>query len=86
MDDWTKNQEGYLNKTFKLGTYRKNSLFVSEVAKISELKNHHPKIIFDYNFVSIFLISHDKGIVTDRDENLSALIDEIYFSILKDDK
>jgi 4a-hydroxytetrahydrobiopterin dehydratase len=50
---------------------------VSQVALLAEKKNHHPKIVLEYNTVIIELISHDKNEVTQRDMDLAEQIDKI---------
>ena len=58
MTDWPKDNKGRLTKTFEFKNYRKSFAFTSQVAMLSEKKNHHPQIILDYGTVTIFLISH----------------------------
>ncbi|MDA9659310.1 4a-hydroxytetrahydrobiopterin dehydratase [Alphaproteobacteria bacterium] len=77
MTQWAKNEKGALTKTFTFQNYRKSFAFVSQVALLAEKKNHHPKIILEYNTVIIELISHDKNKVTQRDMDLAEQIDKI---------
>tara|TARA_E500000178_G_C16723577_1_gene618277 strand:+ start:35 stop:277 length:243 start_codon:yes stop_codon:yes gene_type:complete len=78
MTKWSKDSEGRLIKTFEFKNYRKSFAFTSEVAMLSEKKNHHPQIILNYGSVIISLISHDIQQVTQRDLDLAELIDKIY--------
>ena len=78
MSYWPKDSEGRLTKTFEFKNYRKSFAFTSEVAMLSEKKNHHPQIILNYDSVIISLISHDVEKVTQRDLDLADLIDKIY--------
>ena len=78
MSYWPKDSEGRLTKTFEFKNYRKSFAFTSEVAMLSEKKNHHPQIILNYDSVIISLISHDVKKVTQRDLDLADLIDKIY--------
>ena len=78
MTDWLKDSKGRLSKTFKFKNYRKSFAFTSQVAMLSEKKNHHPKIILDYGTVTIYLISHDVQKVTQRDLDLAEQIDKLY--------
>ena len=80
MTPWPKNEKGALTKTFRFKNYRQSFAFVSQVALLAEKKNHHPKIILEYNTVNIELISHDKKEVTQRDIDLAEQIDKIYHS------
>ena len=77
MTPWPKDEKGALTKTFAFKNYRQSFAFVSQVALLAEKKNHHPKIILEYNTVNIELISHDKKEVTQRDIDLAKQIDKI---------
>ena len=48
MTEWPKDNQGRLTKTFAFKNYRKSFAFTSQVAMLSEKKNHHPQIILDY--------------------------------------
>lgn len=78
MTDWPKDNQGRLSKEFNFKNYRQSFAFTSQVAMLSEKKNHHPTIIFDYGKVVIKLISHDVNAVTERDIDLAIQIDKIY--------
>ena len=78
MSDWPKDNKGRLTKTFEFKNYRKSFAFTSQVAMLSEKKNHHPEIILDYGKVTISLISHDVQKITARDLDLATLIDKAY--------
>ena len=78
MTDWPKDNEGRLSKTFKFKNYRKSFAFTSQVAMLSEKKNHHPQLILDYGTVTVNLISHDEKKITQRDIDLADQIDKIY--------
>ena len=78
MTDWPKDDQGRLSKEFNFKNYRQSFAFTSQVAMLSEKKNHHPTIILDYGKVVIKLISHDVNLVTERDIDLANQIDKIY--------
>ena len=78
MTDWPKDDQGRLSKEFNFKNYRQSFAFTSQVAMLSEKKNHHPTIILDYGKVVIKLISHDVNEVTERDIDLAIQIDKIY--------
>ena len=78
MTDWPKDDQGRLSKEFNFKNYRQSFAFTSQVAMLSEKKNHHPTIILDYGKVVIKLISHDVNSVTERDIDLANQIDQIY--------
>ena len=78
MTDWPKDDQGRLSKEFHFKNYRQSFAFTSQVAMLSEKKNHHPEIILDYGKVTISLISHDVQKITERDLELAMQIDKIY--------
>ena len=80
MSEWPKDSQGRLSKVFTFKNYRKSFAFVSQVAMLSEQKNHHPEIILDYGKVTVSLMSHDAQKITERDLELATLIDKIYIA------
>ncbi len=78
MTGWPKDNQGRLTKTFTFKNFQKSFAFTSQVAMLSEKKNHHPQIILDYGSVTIALISHDVQKVTQRDLDLVEQIDKLY--------
>ena len=80
MAEWPKDSQGRLSKVFTFKNYRKSFAFVSQVAMLSEQKNHHPEIILDYGKVTVSLMSHDAQKITERDLELATLIDKIYIA------
>ncbi len=78
MTDWPIDNQGRLSKIFEFKNYRKSFAFTSQVAMLSEKKNHHPQIVLDYNKVTVSLISHDVQKITQRDIELANQIDKLY--------
>ena len=78
MKMWPRDKDGKLIKTFQFKNYRKCFAFTSQVAMLSEKKNHHPQIILDYGKVTVSLLSHDVQQVTQRDLDLAEQIDKLY--------
>lgn len=50
---------------------------VNSIAEAAEAANHHPDILINYNRVTLTLVSHDSGGVTQRDLRMAAKINEI---------
>lgn len=51
--------------------------FMTAVAEVAEEMNHHPDWCNSWNRVSLSLVSHDVGRVTERDRRLADAIDAI---------
>ncbi len=69
------------NALYKKYTFRDFSEafgFMTRVAFAAEKMNHHPLWTNVYNQVEIWLNTHDAGdVVTDKDRQLSAIIDKL---------
>ena len=74
---WKEDEQGHLKKNFAFKNYRQSFAFTSQIAVLAEKKNHHPQIILDYKQVTVRLISHDVGKVTERDKDMASLIDKL---------
>ncbi|PLW82166.1 4a-hydroxytetrahydrobiopterin dehydratase [Kineobactrum sediminis] len=49
--------------------------FMSQVALLAEVQNHHPEWSNSYGRVEIYLTTHDAGGITERDFKLARAID-----------
>ena len=74
--DWQE-IDGALHKKFEFRTFAEAFAFMTKVAAVAELRNHHPDWSNSWNIVEISLCSHDKGTVTQRDHELANAIDEL---------
>ena len=68
-------REGRLRRQFQFRTFLRAIAFVNSVAYLSESAGHHPDITINYNKVTLRLITHGKGGLTDCDFALAAEID-----------
>jgi len=69
--------DGALHKKFEFRDFAEAFAFMTKVAAVAELRNHHPDWSNSWNIVEISLCSHDKGKVTQRDHDLANSIDEL---------
>lgn len=68
-----------LRATFKFKDFVQAFAFMTEVAFYAEKMNHHPNWSNVWNTVEFALSTHDAGnIVTDKDRQLAAAIDQIF--------
>ena len=51
--------------------------FVNEVGRLAEEVNHHPDIDIRYNRVTMALVTHDSGGITQRDLDMARTIDGV---------
>ncbi|MFM9226821.1 MAG: 4a-hydroxytetrahydrobiopterin dehydratase [Actinomycetota bacterium] len=60
-------RDGALHRDFVFVDFEQAFAFMAAVAAIAESMNHHPDWSNSWNKVSISLVSHDVGRVTERD-------------------
>lgn len=68
-------REGRLRKQYVFRTFLRAIAFVNAVAYLAEGAGHHPDISVNYNRVTLRLITHSEGALTDRDFALAREID-----------
>lgn len=74
--DWTV-KEGKLHKEFQFDTFVTAFGFMTQLALIAESMNHHPEWFNVYNRVTIDLMTHDAGGISERDFDLAARADAL---------
>jgi 4a-hydroxytetrahydrobiopterin dehydratase len=75
LDGWEL-RDGRLRKQFTFRTFLRAIAFVNSVAYVSEAAGHHPDVTINYNKVTLRVITHSEGALTDRDFGLARQIDE----------
>ena len=74
-----KEENNQLTASFTFKDFAEAFAFMTEAAIHIEKQNHHPNWSNVYNKVDIQLTTHDAGnIVTDKDRQLAATLDQIY--------
>ena len=76
LHGWLRNS-GAIQRVFRFPDFKTAMQFVNKVADAAELANHHPDIDIRYNTVTMTLVSHDSGGVTQRDVRMAGVIDKI---------
>ena len=66
-----------IQRVFEFPDFKAAMQFVNRVAEAAEQANHHPDIDIRYNKVTMALISHDSGGVTQRDVRMAGRINEL---------
>jgi len=74
LDGWEL-REGRLRKQYTFRTFLRAIAFVNSVAYLAEGAGHHPDITINYNKVTLRIITHSAGALTDRDFSLAKEID-----------
>lgn len=66
-----------IERLFRFPDFKEAMGFVNRIADAAEEAGHHPDIAISYNKVTLGLISHDSGGVTERDIKMARRINEI---------
>lgn len=66
-----------IQRVFQFPDFKAAMQFVNKVADAAEQANHHPDIDIRYNKVTMGLVSHDAGGVTQRDVQMAERINKI---------
>jgi 4a-hydroxytetrahydrobiopterin dehydratase len=68
---------GMLRKTFAHASFPEAIVFVNAVAQVAEVANHHPDIDIRYSNITLSLVTHDAGGITDKDVALAREVEEV---------
>ena len=74
LNDWSIDANR-LHKQFVFDNFNQAWGFMSQVALLAEVMDHHPEWCNVYNRVDIHLTTHDAGGISERDFELAAKIE-----------
>jgi len=74
LNGWTLTPGG-IRKQYRLKDFRAAVNLVNRIADLAEEANHHPDILISYDRVTLTLVTHDAGGITEKDFELAARID-----------
>ncbi len=75
--EW-KHQDGMIRRTYEFPVFLAGIAFVERVAQAAEAADHHPDIDIRWRKVSLALVTHDAGGLTERDTKLAAEADRLF--------
>ena len=70
--------DGKLVREWTFQDFVQAMAFVNRVAKLAEQAGHHPDIDIRYNRVTLGLVTHDAGGITQRDAEMAAAISQMF--------
>ena len=76
LKGWKQNGQA-IQRVFEFPDFKAAMQFVNKIADAAEQANHHPDIDIRYNKVTLGLVSHDSGGVTERDVRMAEKINQI---------
>ena len=77
LPGWSRTGSSSIERVFQFGDFVQAMKFVNQIADAAEAANHHPDILINYNKVTLTLVSHDSGGVTQRDIRMAGKINEV---------
>ena len=75
-DGWTQDGDT-LHRELAFADFSEAFGFMTRVALLAEKRNHHPDWSNSWNKVTIDLVSHDAGGLTDRDKEMAEAISKL---------
>jgi 4a-hydroxytetrahydrobiopterin dehydratase len=84
LPGWTYDQQ-CISKEFHFKDFSENFAFMTQVAMLAELQNHHPDWSGGYNRLKISLSTHEVGTISVRDLRLAGAIEKIVINQTKSD-
>lgn len=76
LPGWARRNDA-IERVLKLADFAAAMKLVNAIADAAEQANHHPDILINYNRVTLTLVSHDSGGVTQRDIRMAGTINEV---------
>jgi 4a-hydroxytetrahydrobiopterin dehydratase len=76
LQGWQRNGKA-IQRVFRFPDFKAAMAFVNKIADAAEQANHHPDIDIRYNTITMALVSHDSGGVTQRDVRMAGVINNI---------
>jgi len=73
VDDWHPDGDG-VRARFGTGDFATGARLFAMIAELADAADHHPDVEVTYPAVTVHLVSHDAGGLTQRDAELAAAI------------
>jgi 4a-hydroxytetrahydrobiopterin dehydratase len=68
---------GHIERVFKTAGWKASLMAVNAVGHLAEAAWHHPDLAVSYASVTVRLMTHDAGGITDKDFELARKIEEV---------
>ncbi|MPZ89381.1 MAG: 4a-hydroxytetrahydrobiopterin dehydratase [Nitriliruptorales bacterium] len=76
LEGWQGTTSG-IGKTFTFADFNGSVKFVNRVARLADTLNHHPDVAISWNRVTLTLVTHSAGGVTQADIELARQLDPL---------
>ena len=68
---------GHIERVFKTAGWKATLMVVNAIGHLAEVAWHHPDLAVSYARVTVRLMTHDAGGITDKDFELALKIEEV---------
>jgi 4a-hydroxytetrahydrobiopterin dehydratase len=68
---------GHIERVFKTAGWKATLMVVNAIGHLAEVAWHHPDLAVSYARVTVRLMTHDAGGITDKDFELARKIEEV---------
>ena len=75
LDGWTF-EDGKISKKFNTTDWRTTLMITSMISYLCEVAWHHPKLVIEFNIVTVNLWTHEINGVSERDFEVAKQIDQ----------
>ncbi len=76
LPQW-RHRDGCIQRTYRTSGWKATMMVVGAIAHLAEAAWHHPDLAVSYPSVTVRLMTHSAGGVTDKDFELARKIDEV---------
>ncbi len=66
--------EGHLTRSFKTGNWVNTQMLFNAIGYLAEKADHHPDIVASYGSLTVKIMTHSAGGITDKDFDLATKI------------
>lgn len=70
-------EHGHIERVFKTAGWKATLMVVNAIGHLAEVAWHHPDLAVSYASVTVRLMTHDAGGITDKDFELARKIEEV---------
>jgi pterin-4a-carbinolamine dehydratase len=70
-------EHGHIERVFKTAGWKASLMVVNAIGHLAEVAWHHPDLAVSYASVTVRLMTHDAGGITDKDFELARKIEEV---------
>ena len=74
----------HLVRSFKFSHYTETCRWVEALIRLAEQNDHHPDILFGYDYCQIRLTTHSAKQITDKDRQMTQYIDNAWETLFED--